>query len=127
MFDHVDYVITFVSNMARSVSFYRDALGLKLRSQSEAWSEFEIGVTTLALHGGGIASGQPAENATKRAGTCSIEFAVTDIAQTVAELESRGVEFVMPPTLREGEGITRAVCVDPDGLPIHIAQTIGPG
>ncbi len=127
MFDHVDYVMTTVSNMARSVSFYRDALGLKLRFESEMWSEFETGVTTLALHGGGIASELPAENATKgRAGTCSTGFSVTDIAQTVAELKSRGVPFVMPPTAREGEGITLTVCTDPDGLPISIAQTTRP-
>ncbi len=89
MFDHVDYIITTVSDMARSVGFYRDALGLKLRFESEMWSEFETGVTTLALHGGGTAPERLAENATKgRAGTCMVGFEVTDIAQTVAELKS---------------------------------------
>ncbi len=127
MLDRIGYVITFVSDMARSVSFYRDALGLKLRFESEYWSEFEVGATTLALHGGGLASEPLAEGAPKRAGSCSLEFLVPDIAQTVAELESRGIRFTMPPTPRENEGVIRAVCADPDGLPIHIAQTIGRG
>ena len=42
-----------VSDMERSVQFYRDTLGLKLRFQSPDWTEFDLGTTTLALHGGG--------------------------------------------------------------------------
>jgi lactoylglutathione lyase len=127
VFDHVDYIMITVSNMARSVAFYREALGLRLRFESEMWSEFETGATTLALHGGGTASERPAESATEgRAGACSIGFAVTDIAQTVADLRARGVSFSMPPTAREGEGITLAICTDPDGLPISIVQLTGP-
>ena len=123
MFDHVDYIMITVSNMARSVGFYRDALGLKLRFESEMWSEFETGTTALALHGGGTVAGRPARNGTKgRAGACSIGFAVADITQAVADLRARGVSFSMPPTAREGEGITLAICTDPDGLPISIAQ-----
>ena len=127
VFDHVDYILIVVSDMTRSVRFYRDTLGLKLRFESEMWSEFETGATTLALHGGGAPSESAAGNPTKdRAGACSIGFSVTDIASTVADLEARGVVFVMPPTAREGEGIILAVCIDPDGLPISIAQTTRP-
>ena len=36
--------------------------------------------------------------------------------------QARGVRFVMPPTEREGEGITLAIAVDPDGLPLSFAQ-----
>ena len=46
-----------VSEMDRSVRFYRDTLGLKLRFQSPAWTEFEVDGTTLALHGGSFGSG----------------------------------------------------------------------
>jgi hypothetical protein len=38
-----------VSDMERSVRFYRDTLGLKLRFQSPDWSEFDFGSNTLAL------------------------------------------------------------------------------
>ena len=53
MFQKVDYVMVMVSDMQRSVSFYRDKLGLPLKFESKDWSEFQTGETTLALHGGG--------------------------------------------------------------------------
>ena len=123
MFDHLDYVVITVSDMPRSVAFYRDLLGLKLRFESGMWSEFDTGTTTLALHGGG-ARAESRENAAKlRAGTGSIAFEVPDVNHAVAELTARGVTFVMPPTLR-GEGILLAICIDPDGLPIAIGQPV---
>jgi lactoylglutathione lyase len=44
------YVMKFVSNMDDAVRFYRDTLGLPLKSQSPGWSEFATGSTILALH-----------------------------------------------------------------------------
>ena len=44
------YVIVFVSDMARSVAFYRDVLGLPLEFESPKWTEFETPGTTVALH-----------------------------------------------------------------------------
>ena len=46
----VNYVIIFVSDMKRSVSFYRDVLGLPLRFESPGWTEFATDGATLALH-----------------------------------------------------------------------------
>ena len=37
---HVNYAIVFVSDMHRSVSFYRDTIGLPLRFESPHWTEF---------------------------------------------------------------------------------------
>jgi catechol 2,3-dioxygenase-like lactoylglutathione lyase family enzyme len=50
MFSKVDYIKVNVSDMSRSVAFYRDILGLPLKFQSPGWSEFQTGATTLALH-----------------------------------------------------------------------------
>ena len=36
----VNYAIVFVSDMTRSVIFYRDVLGLPLRFESPGWTEF---------------------------------------------------------------------------------------
>ena len=44
------YVIVFVSDMDRSVAFYRDVLGFPVKHQSHKWTEFGTGETTLALH-----------------------------------------------------------------------------
>jgi lactoylglutathione lyase len=125
MFSKADYAMINVSDMGRSVAFYRDTLGLRLRFESPGWSEFETGGTTLALHG--AAPGRSADHAARGehvAGTCSIGFTVKDLDSTCAELRGRGARFVMPPTVQAEEGIRLAVCVDPDGLPISFAEPI---
>jgi lactoylglutathione lyase len=48
----VNYVIIFVSNMKLAVSFYKTVIGLSLKFETPDWSEFEVGVVTLALHRG---------------------------------------------------------------------------
>ena len=125
MFKQLDYTMVVVSDMQRSVEFYRDVLGIPLKFQSPDWTEFQTGTTTFALHGGGIASnGPPAGDPSKQAGHCSIGFNVEDVDKTYEELKAKGINFVMPPTQREGEGIRLAVAVDPDGLPISFAQLL---
>jgi len=46
----LQYVIKFVADMDRAVTFYRDVLGLPLKFHSSGWSEFVTGETILALH-----------------------------------------------------------------------------
>lgn len=125
MFTQIDYTMVIVSDMDRSVEFYRDKLGIPLKFQSPEWTEFQTGATTLALHSGGVSQTQAAGgDPSKQAGTCSIGFNVDDVDKTFAELKAKGVNFVMPPTQREGEGIKLAVGIDPDGLPVSFAQSI---
>ena len=111
--------------MTRSIKFYRDILGLSLKFESKDWSEFSTGTTTIALHGGG----KPVlETMSKQgellAGTCTLGFSVENLDDTYKELKSKGANFVMAPTKRAEERIHLAVCVDPDGLPISIAQAM---
>jgi lactoylglutathione lyase len=128
MFKQIDYTMIVVSDMQRSVEFYRDKLGIPLKFQSPDWTEFATGVTTLALHGGGVPSqGSPIGDPSKIAGACSIGFNVDDVDKTYEELKAKGIMFVMPPMQREGEGIKLAVGLDPDGLPISFAQLIAHG
>ena len=125
MFKQIDYTMVVVSDMQRSIEFYRDKLGISLKFESPDWTEFQTGSTTLALHGGGVApTGPPAGDPSKQAGHCSIGFNVEDVDKTYAELQAKGIRFVMPPTQREGEGIKLAVAIDPDGLPVSFAQLI---
>jgi len=45
----VNYVIIFVSDMKRSVSFYRDVVGLSLKFETPEWTEFATeGATWLS-------------------------------------------------------------------------------
>ena len=46
----VSYAIVFVSDMKRSVAFYRDVMGLPLKFDSPEWSEFATDGATFALH-----------------------------------------------------------------------------
>jgi lactoylglutathione lyase len=125
MLSKVDYIMVNVSDMSRSVAFYRDILGLSLKFESPGWSEFQTGATTLALHliraragGEGRAPAEPG------AGTCSIGFSVEDLEATHRKLTARGAQFVLAPTEQANEGIRLAVCIDPDGLAISFAEPL---
>jgi lactoylglutathione lyase len=125
MLSKVDYIMVNVSDMSRSVAFYRDILGLSLKFQSPGWSEFQTGATTLALHqirarvgGEGRAPAEPV------AGTCSIGFSVEDLEAIHRELAARGAQFILAPTEQVNEGIRLAVCADPDGLAISFAEPL---
>jgi len=125
MFKHAEYAVITVSDMSRSVKFYRDVLGLTLKFESKDWSEFITGPTTIALHGGGKpAPASMSKQGELLAGTCTLGFSVENLDQTFKELSARGANFVMAPTKRAEERIHLAVCVDPDGLPISIAQAM---
>jgi lactoylglutathione lyase len=127
MFSKVDYVMVNVSDMGRSVAFYRDTLGLRLKFESPGWSEFDTGASTLALHAAPRAAGNEAAAQTGPvAGTCSLGFSVPDLDRTYAELRECGAHFVMPPTEQLKEGIRLAVCVDPDGFAISFAEPLAP-
>ena len=119
MFSQVDYVMVLVSDMGRSVRFYRDVLGIPLNFESPDWSEFKTGKTVLALHGGGKPESR---TFSPTAGTASIGFYVDNLDAKYEELKGNGVVFSMPPSDRDEEGIKLAVCQVPDGLPISIAE-----
>jgi len=89
------YVIKFVADMNRAVTFYRDVLGLPLKFQSPGWSEFGTGETTLALH--------PA-SAKNPAGGVELGFTVPDLQEFHREMSQKGVQFSMPPTKQDFGG-----------------------
>lgn len=126
MFKQVDYTMLMVSDMQRSVEFYRDKLGLSLKFESPQWTEFQTGATTLALHGGGVIAAHPLHGNGKEkfAGSCSIGFNVENLEQAYQTLQVKGVKFVMPPTRQEKEGIKLAVALDPDGMPVSFAELL---
>lgn len=125
MFKRIDYVMVMVSDMSRSVRFYRDILGFRLRFESPGWTEFDTEGTTLALHGGASPGpqGTPARQET-RAGTLAMGLTVSNLDATVRMLRQQGVPIVVEPTLRDGEGIRLAVFTDPDGLAISLAEPV---
>jgi lactoylglutathione lyase len=116
------YAIVFVSDMKRSVSFYRDDLGLSLKFESPEWSEFATGEATLALHSSrGPAGGADADDLP--AGRCRPGFAVPDLDAFHRRMIERGV-----PCIREPEdvgGARVAGYADPDGLSVSVGEARG--
>jgi lactoylglutathione lyase len=110
------YAIVYVSDMRRSVAFYRDVLGLPLRFESSQWTEFATDGATLALHAGEQpSSGAPGLNA----GTCRPGLAVPDIDAFHARMTAHAVPCVQPPT--DLHGVRLAQYRDPDGLVISVS------
>jgi catechol 2,3-dioxygenase-like lactoylglutathione lyase family enzyme len=64
--------------------FFRDKLGFKGTDVGGGWLIFDAPEADLGVH--------PTEN-DPPSGTADISFYCDDIAQTITELESRGVEF----------------------------------
>ncbi len=116
MFDKFEIVMIVVSDMDRSVRFYRDVLGLKLKIQSPGFSEFDVGSVALGLHPEG--EHLKAQDADKSG--ASFGFATKNMEATVRTLKERGVRFIMEPR-DEGFGIL-AVFADPDGYNIQLVQ-----
>ena len=105
------YVMKFVSNMDHAVHFYRDTLGLPLKSQSSGWSEFATGSTVLALH--------PASERNPP-GMVELGFSVDDLAAFHASMAAKGVTFPMPPT-DQGFG-PLAQFLDSEGSACSVSQ-----
>jgi extradiol dioxygenase family protein len=115
------YVIVYVRDMQAATRFYRDAVGLVLRSESEHWTEFELEGTTLALH---LADGLPPRGAplqdpgTKRGVAQELVFASEDPLATRQVLLKRGIRVAAPKLVHEaGPTMVGVSCLfeDPDG------------
>lgn len=113
MFEKFGLVMVVVSDMTRSVAFYRDVLGLPLRYQTPEWSEFDVGGVGLGLHLAG-----PHLPVNPQVGI-SFGFYTNDIAATVAELTGRGATIARQ---NEEEFGTLVEIQDPDGYTVQICQ-----
>lgn len=107
-------IIIHVTDMERSIHFYRDLLGLTAMMTSEHWSEFEAGGTKIALHTQfpghtGSANGIP-----------QLCISVADLDARCATLRNGGVE-VNGPNMLEGVGML-ATCSDPDGVSFSLSE-----
>lgn len=112
----IDYAIVFVSNMKRSVEFYRDVIGISLKFETPEWTEFATEGSTLALH---RAEGGSAGDA-NAPGTCRTGFTVPDIEAFHVRMTEHGVECVEEP--RESFGAKLAQYKDPDGMRFGVSE-----
>ncbi|HZC88253.1 MAG TPA: VOC family protein [Nitrososphaera sp.] len=113
-FSKVGAVILLVSNMEKSVRFYKDTLGLPVKTKSKDWTEFFNNNTVLALH--------PAKKRSNmKTGTgMLVGFEVSDLDSTVKRLKEKRVKFFKK--LKEEPFGKHAIVRDPDGHLISIAE-----
>ncbi len=116
MFNKLGMVMFVVSDMSRSVAWYRDVLGLAVRHESPYFSELEIGGTAIGLH----PIGQ--ELKVNPSVGISIGFYVTDAAAATAEIESRG--GTISRRTDESWGVLLEIR-DPDGYLIQVCERWG--
>lgn len=115
----LSYAIVFVSEMDRSVAFYRDILGFPLTHQSHKWTEFAANGVTLALHLADVADHKHT-HATTPAGHCQLGLTVSNLDEFHAELVAKGVTCQQPP---EEEHFGKlAVYAGPDGMLFSVAE-----
>jgi lactoylglutathione lyase len=114
MFKRVGAAILLIENMEKSVTFYRDILGMKIKDESPDWVEFvnESGRAVLALH--------PKRTKSSGSPNMLVGFNVNDIENVCKQLEEKSVKFYK--TLTEESFGKHAIIEDPDGHLISIAE-----
>ena len=134
-----------VSDIERSIAFYRDVLGMTLIRRRETDADY-IGTQTgfpgvkLAAASFKVSpdsegsmeivqylshAGEPVERGTNRAGSSHICFTVNDIQSTYDALRAKGVPFKSEPvaiTSGPNEGGYVAYLHDPDGYTLEVFQ-----
>lgn len=115
----INYAIVFVSDMKKSVAFYRDVLEMPLRFESPHWTEFATEGATLALHvsDGSASDSDPGK---KPAGRCRPGLSVADLDAFHKRMIEKGVPCLQDP--KDVFGARIAQYLDPDGLPISISE-----
>jgi catechol 2,3-dioxygenase-like lactoylglutathione lyase family enzyme len=105
------HAIKFVDDMDRAVAFYRDKLGLRVRSASPYWSEFETGSVTLALH--------PASERNP-AGSTQLGFTTLELGVVYAGRDADGLTFTAAPFDQHGALLSRLL--DCEGAEIGLSS-----
>lgn len=123
--NRIKYAMVFVSDMRRSIEFYRDKLGLPLKYESPHWSEFATEGITLALHPADAIPPEGSSRGHNPAGSCHLGFVVEDLEAFHQKALASNVRCLAPPKSQDYGG-RLAIYADPDGLPISVAETSRP-
>jgi catechol 2,3-dioxygenase-like lactoylglutathione lyase family enzyme len=112
----IGVVMLGVADVARSVAFYRDKLGLSVKQEIPGFAFLDGGGVMLALS-------QPLARATGQGpGSTEIVFSVEDVRAAHAALLAKGVAFTQEPRVVSGP-MWAANFNDPDG---HRLSVFGP-
>ena len=110
-------VVQYVYDMTRAVSFYRDALGLGVISQSPGWSTLSCGDALIGLHI--IGPGVP-EGLAKHAG---LNLQVENLESAIADVRKAG--GAVRATIRQAGPVRLAEVQDSEGNGFELRQYVG--
>jgi predicted enzyme related to lactoylglutathione lyase len=110
----IDFIFYNVTDMKRSVAFYRDILGLKVYGEvGDMWTEFDVGNNTLVI---GVYGATPVKDGEK--GPVSVGLSVDNVEKALEYLKGKGVKINMP--LQDFPPCHMASISDPDGNEIML-------
>ena len=112
----INNVMLGTTDLARSLAFYRDTLGLAVQFEMPGFVFLNAGGVTLSL------STTHKKLATPVAGGTKVVFGVADVTAAHEALRARGVEFLNAPRNVTGDQWA-ANFRDPDG---HLLSVFGP-
>ncbi len=115
----INYSIILVSDMARSVAFYHDVVGIPVKFESPGWTEFQTEGSTLALHTSHGRKPDPGPEG-ECAGTCRAGFEVADLEAFHQRMIEHGVPCKQEPIDTFGARV--AQYEDPDGLVFSVGE-----
>jgi lactoylglutathione lyase len=107
----IEVVYLYVTDLERSLRFYRDLLELPLELVQPHWAEAQLGGTRFALHLADESSRPNVPN------TIRVSLRVDDLERTVERLRAAGV--VCGDIVREPWG-SLSEALDPDGYEIGL-------
>ena len=112
----VSMIMLGVRDLEKSVSFYRDRLGIDSRQRIPGFAFLDSGALTIVL------SEPLAKNVFPLAGATEVIFSVNDVRASYEALKNQGVEFSQEPRNVSGP-MWAANFRDPDG---HLLTLFGP-
>ena len=112
----VSMIMLGVRDLEKSVSFYRDRLGIDVRQRIPGFAFLDSGALTIVL------SEPLAKNVSPLAGATEVIFSVNDVRASYEALKDQGVEFSQAPRNVSGP-MWAANFRDPDG---HLLTLFGP-
>jgi lactoylglutathione lyase len=118
----LDYVIHYVESLGRSVTLYRDVIGLTVRLDGDGYVEFAMDNTKFSLfERSRLVELIGCEGGTPPYG--EIGFLIDDVDGEAERLERLGVEILSGPVNRPWRERTLHIA-DPDGNIIEFAQKL---
>jgi catechol 2,3-dioxygenase-like lactoylglutathione lyase family enzyme len=119
-----------VPDMAASVKFYRDQLGLEVTfgGEDDEYTEFKSGESVLSLYRQDLMS--DITGISNKSASADIQdrvlfsVAVDNVDEAYRSLTAKGIKFIVPPTDRAPWGLRTAHFRDHDGNLIEIGHSI---